>query len=180
MRWLLVVGLVGCAAPRATTVNVAALRDARFEASVSERGLGAMFVFDDDFGCPMVDGRMRASVNGEPVVVVSPQPDADAYPRGTPCVGYQLEVGPQAATDAEVRVWDASGEARVRIEDAFTARSATVRGDGTLVWTPASDVLVDGDVRVDGTVTAHAAIEACDGFASCTATASVRDLAIPR
>ena len=210
MRALTLLAVAGCTtAPRGgKSVNVAALHDARFEASVSPLGLTAYFRFSDDRGCPELDPSMRATVDGVDVELASPEPDPDAYPRGTPCEGYQIDVPPSANARTDIRIRDRSGEARIVIDNAFAARGVAWRGTpvagevARLAWTPATDTVVDGEVsfggvtaRVDdlwlqvrvpnsddatASMSAHAAIETCTGFASCVATASVRDAAIAR
>jgi len=155
MRSLAFLVVAACTTPPQGPVRVAALTDARFDATLSDGGLAVYFRFPDSDGCPELDARMHASVNGEPVALASPLPDPDAYPRGTPCEGYQLTAIGTGAAD--IRVWDRSGEARVVIPDAFVARSvssepALAPGDvGHLAWSPASDTVIGGELRFTGT-----------------------------
>jgi len=154
MRLVALLPLAACtASPR--PANVAALAGATLEVRLADGELTAYFRFPDAMGCPALDPKMRATVNGEPVALASPQPDPDAYPRGTPCEGYQLTAIGTGAAD--IRVWDRSGEARVVIPDAFVARTvsgepALAPGDvGHFAWSPASDTVIGGELRFTGT-----------------------------
>jgi len=152
MRVLAVLPLVACGTSHPVTATQ--LASAQFEASVSERGLRAYLRFPEDMGCPELSAYMHATVNGREVKLTSPQPDPDAYPRGTPCEGYQLDVDAPGETGADIRIWDRTGEVRVTIDSAFAKRDvawvtpARAAGDvGHLAWSPAGDRVTDGTLR---------------------------------
>jgi hypothetical protein len=145
--------LAACGVPH--PVTAAQLHDAQFEASVSPRGLAAYFRFPEDMGCPELSAYLHATVNGREVKLTSPQPDPDAYPRGTPCEGYQLEVDAPGETSADIHIWDRTGDVRVTIDSAFAQRHvawgtpARAAGDvGHLAWSPASDRVTAGALHL--------------------------------